>query len=324
MQTSQAIAEILPATGQPPELAEGEGVAAVIVVFNPDRAQLLENLAAVACQAEKLIVVDNGCSDLLHQEICRRYPTLVWRKADGNLGVAAAQNLGIEEARRRGARQVLFLDQDSTVQIGMMAELQRLWSDLQGNGARLGAIGPCYIDPTCGLSAKLERRQVAERRGAMAVKVDGCVEVDFLIASGSLVSLDALAEVGDMDPGLFIDHVDTDWCHRARALGFRLFGATQARMHHSMGERRKRIWLLRWRNVALHRPFRYYYIFRNSVLLYRRPSTPRGWVLQDTIRLAGLFVVCGLCNRPRLETFTAMLHGLADGLRGRSGPLSTR
>lgn len=298
-------------------------MAAIIVVFNPERAQLLENLAAVAGQAENLIVVDNGCSDLLRQDVCRRYPGLVWRKAEGNLGVATAQNFGIEAARRLGAKQVLFLDQDSTVQPGMMAEIQRLWAELERGGARLGAIGPCYMDPACGLSAKLERRRVTGGDTTTAAAVDGCVEVDFLIASGSVVSLDALTEVGGMDSGLFIDHVDTDWCHRARALGFRLFGATRARMYHSLGERRQRIWLLRWRNVALHRPFRYYYIFRNSVLLYRRPSTPRGWVLKDAVRLAGIFVICGLCNRPRLKTFSAMLHGLADGLRGRSGPLST-
>lgn len=324
MQISEAAADFPPEPDGAPSAIPGRRVAAVVVVFRPERAQLLENLDAASQQAERLIVVDNGCSDLLRQEASRRYPGLVWCRADGNLGVAAAQNLGVAEARRRGAEKVLFLDQDSIVQPGMVAEMQRLWSSLAARGVRVGAVGPCYMDPVCGLSAKLERRQVAAKKTTGAEEIDGCVEVDFLIASGSLVSLDALTQVGGMDPGLFIDHVDTDWCHRARAKGFRLFGAQRAKMHHSLGERRQRVWLLRWRNVALHRPFRYYYIFRNSVLLYRRPSTPRGWVVKDTARLAGLFVVCGLCNRPRLQTFAAMLHGLADGLRGRSGPLAPR
>jgi len=68
--------------------------------------------------------------------------------------------------------------------------------------------------------------------------------------------------VGLMDEDLFIDHVDSEWCFRAKAKGFQLFGVGGAAMTHALGERRKEIWFLRRRIVTLHKPFRYYYIFR--------------------------------------------------------------
>jgi rhamnosyltransferase len=37
------------------------------------------------------------------------------------------------------------------------------------------------------------------------------VEASFLIASGCLISLDVIKNVGYMDEGLFIDYVDVEW-----------------------------------------------------------------------------------------------------------------
>ena len=97
-------------------------------------------------------------------------------------------------------------------------------------------------------------------------QADAVVNVDFLLSSGSLLPLSALANIGLMDESLFIDHVDTEWCFRAKAHGFQLFGVCDAVMTHALGERRKEIWFLRQRVVPFHKPFRYYYMFRNSFL----------------------------------------------------------
>jgi len=53
------------------------------------------------------------------------------------------------------------------------------------------------------------------------------LETDMLIASGCLIPADVLRDVGLMDDALFIDHVDTDWCMRARARGYRLLGVCE-------------------------------------------------------------------------------------------------
>ncbi|EQD74077.1 hypothetical protein B1B_02878, partial [mine drainage metagenome] len=45
-----------------------------------------------------------------------------------------------------------------------------------------------------------------------------------------------------MREDFFIDNVDIEWSHRARAAGFSLFGVGAAVMFHSMGDQALRVW----------------------------------------------------------------------------------
>jgi rhamnosyltransferase len=124
-----------------------------------------------------------------------------------------------------------------------------------------------------------------------------------------------------MEEQLFIDHVDTEWFLRARARGFKAFGVCDAVMSHSLGSRTLRVWLGRWRHVPGHSPLRHYYIFRNSILLYRRPYAPGKWICNDVVRLLFMLAYYPLRTPPRLEHLRMMLRGAWDGLRGRAGKL---
>ncbi|MET0479833.1 MAG: hypothetical protein ABWZ69_00600 [Mycetocola sp.] len=70
---------------------------------------------------------------------------------------------------------------------------------------------------------------------------------------------------------------------------------------------------------TVHSPTRLYYIMRNRVLLYRRRETPAVWIAQDIPRLVLKFLKMALFVSPRLTYVRAMLSGLADAARGRSG-----
>ena len=74
------------------------------------------------------------------------------------------------------------------------------------------------------------------------------------------------------------------------------------------------------RQVVTHGPVRLYYIMRNRVLLYRLKQTPRAWIAQDVLRIPFKFVIFAVLVGPRARNTRMMLHGLADGLRGRRGP----
>ena len=74
-------------------------------------------------------------------------------------------------------------------------------------------------------------------RFVQAVRPDGdqAIECEFLIASGSLIPLAAWDAVGGMEEALFIDQVDIEWCQRAIARGYGIFGAEQAVLEHKIG-----------------------------------------------------------------------------------------
>jgi rhamnosyltransferase len=144
-----------------------------------------------------------------------------------------------------------------------------------------------------------------------------------LISSGALFGRDALEALGLMDEALFIDHLDTEWFLRAEAAGWHSFGVCDAVMDHGLGERTVRVWLGRWRYLPVHQPFRYYYVYRNSVLLWRRSYPSRRWKHTDMLRLAKMFVVFSLFTGQRLRNLGMMVRGIRDGLKGRTGSLET-
>lgn len=146
------------------------------------------------------------------------------------------------------------------------------------------------------------------------------VEADFVISSGSLMPVSVLDDIGPMDENLFIDHVDTEWCLRAQSKGYRLFGVPGARMVHTLGDSRKRIWFLRRRNVPHHSPFRYYYILRNSILLQRRKYIPLKWRFAELLRSVRVVIFYGLFPANRLQCLQYMFKGIWHGLKGISGP----
>lgn len=74
-----------------------------------------------------------------------------------------------------------------------------------------------------------------------------------------------------MDESLFIDYVDTEWCLRAIAKGYKVYAATSAKMSHAIGD--KAIKVLAW-HVPVHSAFRRYYRLRNGLLLARMKHIP--------------------------------------------------
>lgn len=147
------------------------------------------------------------------------------------------------------------------------------------------------------------------------------IRADFLISSGSLISLSALNAIGDMDETLFIDHIDTEWCLRAQSKGFQIYGICEAIMLHTLGDKQIRIWWKRWRSISCHQPFRYYYMFRNSALLWQRANIPIAWKNADRLRIFYLLFFFSIFSPNRIANLKMMLKGLAHGLCGISGKL---
>ncbi len=240
-----------------------------------------------------------------------------------NRGLGAAQNIGIRAARVGGYDYVLLFDQDSCPNPGMVAALLHAHQQ-KAQTSSVAAVGPVYAN------RQGETESFFVRFGALKFKRvyksqadgDGCIAADFLISSGSLFSIDVFDKVGLLDETLFIDHVDTEWFLRARALGYHSFGVAAASMRHALGESTHRISLGgRVRNVPQHKPFRYYYIFRNSVLLYKRGGVSVLWKWNDVQRLLQIFVMFAVLRAPRVANLRMMAKGVLHGLIGRSGKL---
>lgn len=289
-------------------------VCAVLVTFRPDVASLRAAIAAVRPQVEATVVVDNASAGI---ERCLAGQDVVLLRQHTNIGLAGAQNIGIDWARRHGHTHVLTLDQDSVAAPGMVQALLSAWREITA-GTRVAAVGPRFRDPGDDGDAPFVRVAFPMSRKLPCDATTRYVECDFLISSGALIPLAVLDDVGPMDEGLFIDNVDLDWSFRARARGYALFGVCAARMQHQIGDVRQPV-LGGRRGVVRHGPQRLYFIMRNRVLLYRRRHTPRVWIAQDIPRVAAKFLIFSVLVGPRMPNVRHMVRGLVDGVANRSG-----
>jgi rhamnosyltransferase len=294
-------------------------VCAVVVTYRPDLAVLAEALAALTPQVGSVVVVDNATPDPAFRDFCAGRSGLRLLALPDNLGLAHGLNAGIEHARSvPGIRHVLLMDQDSIPEPGMAVALHGALERLAARD-RVGAVGPCFRDSRERADAPFVRIRFPWNRKLRCDGGGAEIRCDFLISSGCMIPLAVLAEVGDMDAALFIDNVDLDWCFRAAAAGFALYGVCAARMRHRLGDRRRKVPGFA-RGIVVHPPRRLYYIMRNRVLLYRRRSTPARWIAQDIPRLLFKLLLFSTWVPPRLANLRSMLAGLRAGLAGGGTP----
>jgi rhamnosyltransferase len=308
--------------GPPAMTAEAGGrICALVVTFEPDAELLRRMLAAVAPQVDHLLLVDNASGQFPpdpFSTLARTATTLL--RLPSNLGLAAAQNQGMAWIIEHGFEFALLLDQDSVAEPGMVDALKVGLLELDQPTARVAAVGPVYVDARTGQGRHFVRFSTFNVRRAVCGRDNDRLEVDFLIASGSLLRTQTYGRIGRFEDGLFIDNIDLEWCFRARDRGYRLFGICHARMQHALGDDVIRVWMGRWWYVYRHGPLRQYYMARNRVALYRRPYSPRGWIIQDSLRFLVKLFWFGLVFSPRLKNLQMIWRGTRDGLRNRMGP----
>lgn len=297
----------------------------IVVTYNPGESTLIANLAALLSQAQNIVIIDNDSTHdvaeiikCLDKEYFNRINLI---KLQHNGGLGKAFNIGITVARDLNAAFVLLMDQDSIPESGMLHELRSAHIHLTEQERQVGAAGACYRNHATAKKSQFVR---VTRSGFTRLSCDDTanpIRADFLISSGSLISIKALDQIGGMDEDLFIDHIDTEWCFRAQSKGFEVYGVCSAVMLHSLGDRQIRIWWGRWRTIPFHQPFRYYYMFRNSVLLWRRPYMPVEWKRIDKLRLLYCVIFFTLFSSNRIANLQMMIKGLKDGFNGRMGKL---
>ena len=300
----------------PPKLPSEPTVTAVCVTYAPQLKRLEALLIATKPQVLRVILVDNSeAAD--DQAAVRQMAVSLGAEllqTGFNEGLAAGLNAGIERALAiDSCTYVLLLDEDSLPAPDMVAQLLKAFTD----NASLAAAGPNYVDPRAGRPTTFPRFRRFPPRRALPAQESEIFDVDMLISSGSLISRTALQRIGAMDAGLFIDHVDTDWCLRAKSAGLTLKVVKAAAMEHALGERWVRLGPLR--SLPVHNAERLYYVFRNSLLLYRRHHGTWPWIVSDLRRLAVVLLLGVTASGRPGEALTQAIAGTCDALAGRTG-----
>jgi rhamnosyltransferase len=301
-------------------------VVAVVVSYNPNVSGLVDLLEALLSQVTHAVVVDNASlsdvSSILIRCSSRNVELL---QMPENFGIAAAQNAGIERALKLEADFVLLLDQDSIPSATMVSELifAITCAQSQPNATPVAAVGPVIVD-------RRTRRTYYFRIDRMGIPgkwtppISGTqfpksIEVAVLVASGTLIPIGVIQRIGAMRSNYFINHVDTEWCFRAKAEGYRLLGVPIASLEHQFGDAVKQFWFFGSRQVIYHSPLRNYYDIRNTLLMLHNTAMSWIWKVHFMWRLVrlGYFLVFGGERRLRVRLMTLGLVHALTGLDGR-------
>jgi rhamnosyltransferase len=296
-------------------------IIAITVTYNPDLNEILQQLCAVPHEVCFVLVDNNSsnCGDIEHMihngPLAQKNICLL--KNTENIGLAAAQNQGICQAIQQEATHILFFDQDSIPDLGMVHALVKEEESLLALNIQVGAVGPLTYDPVSQLDCPvtkyrgpfISRYQLSEKE---------VTSTSFIIASGSLIRTKVLKDVGLFDERFFIDYIDIEWCYRAQARGYQVFVTAKAKMSHCIGE--KRVNFL-GRGISQHSGLRRYYLARNSFFVLKMAHFPIGYKLREIvfgiIRAVSFFILSD-DKKMYCRYFFKALH---DGWMGRVGKI---
>jgi len=295
-------------------------VSAIVVTYHPDLVHLSTFIPELCVQFEMVVIVDNGTGNADFKQQMTAINNKVEVVLNGeNLGIGAAQNIGINKSLIKGVTHVVVFDQDSMVSPGFRKSLIEAERALKQNGVAVAALGPRLIDQTTGNIIPFVTFVHGLKRRFTVSRADQIVECFSLLSSGTLMSRECLEIVGLMREDLFLEYVDVEWGARARLHGLKSYGVAAATLYHNLGDQRLKIGPL---IVPLHSPLRHYYTMRNAVAMQKHPAFPLYWKLHDIVRTVRGFILFACVNPPRLKQLKFMLLGLYHGFIGKSGPFS--
>lgn len=275
----------------------------IVVLYFPkeDAVKRINELAKVY----NVVAVDNTPSDSKEYKAIDEYSKyLQYIPLYANFGIAYAQNKGIERAKQSKAQYVLFLDQDSEVQKDFPNAMLFEYKTLKCQIHNLGILGPLIVNKDTMQNYKFDNSQPIKKN---------IYKQESIISSGSIVEVATFDLVGGLEDKLFIDVVDHEFCWRLQYKGYACCMTANVLLIHRVGNNTKKILCF---NYIASAPFRYYYQYRNTLLMLRRSYVPMQYKIRSIIKNTFFLIVLPFVidRKKRLSTYKYIFKGIKYGI----------
>lgn len=283
----------------------------VIVNWNlkSDTIDCIQSLLSAGARIERIIVVDNGSSDGSAEAFRECFgPGLKIIETRQNIGLAAANNLGIENALAAGAEYLLILNNDTWVDANFFVALESglsahpevsIFSPVifyADQPEKIWYLGDRLIPGT--MLTLNSHRGKPLKPGSPEV-----IPVDFVSGCAMLIHRKVFDAIGGFDASFFMYGEELDFCWQARLAGYRLATVTKASMWHKISASARKI-----------SPRAEYLRIRNQIWVYRRYSRNGQLLMLFPFTAAR---VCVLAIKQialgRFELLSPLARGLWDG-----------
>lgn len=289
-------------------------VSVIITAWNQADKTLacLETVTGQTYDDLQILLVDNGSEDDTVAQVSAKFPQVEILSLPRNLGPTGGYNAGFRRALAQGFPLILLLNNDTLLapdclgqlvaeavtasEIGLVMpkiyyadEPERIW-------CVGGRANPWNLEVIYSGNDQLDKGQWEEAQ-----------DIDDAPFCAVLLKETLLQTVGLPDEDFFLYYEDMDFCHRARAAGFRLRLAPSAKLWHVVSAS----------SGGSDSPGERYWMARSSVLYFRKHTRGWRWPIVIFWRTgSALRTSWRLLKKRKLESLSAYWRGLWHGIRG--------
>ena len=217
-------------------------LATITIAYNPDIAELQQNLASYAALSDIFILWDNSEKPLDFSSIRATYPDAVIHQDSINQGLPHAYNWAIKYAEEHNCTHLMTMDQDSCFE---NFAGYRDWAERTKN-------------PGISSVAINQKKPSTEES----------IVINDSAQSGSIFPLAMIDEIGPFRNDFFISMVDAEMCLRAQEHNYRTIQYNKANLIHHIGSERSVCFMGHQTYVSDYNPLRHYYDSRNRILMW--------------------------------------------------------
>lgn len=225
-------------------------IIAIIICYKTTEQDIKKTLSSIYNQVESVIIVNNDSTKYDYS----MYKNVINIILGDNYGIAYAQNIGIKKAIEMDSDYILLSDQDT---IYPENYIESFYPYIEQNKASMYC--PVFFDTISKSYAPVVLKKLIP-----IYNICEPTYVEQAIASGSIINLNCLNNVGLMNEALFIDYVDHEFCWRLISKGYKILTIPSIVITHSLGKCQKTILN---KKITIWSDIRYYYLIRNSIYL---------------------------------------------------------
>lgn len=286
----------------------------IIVCFKTDLKKFTDIISGHKCTFHHVILVNNS-PDVSLDSFKSSQASII--NNPSNIGLSAALNVGIKEAKRLGFNMVALFDQDTKLPANFTQQMLHYINQYPGD-KKVAVFSPIYHNHVINETTRHINLKLFRLIRGPVLDTEDYAHPHYVITSGSIIPIKVLDEVGLMREEFFIDFVDIEWCLRARQYGYEIVAINKVMIDHHLGDYAVHFM---GHHYPIHSSLRMYYYFRNAMYLYRLKEIDWNWRLIDAARnlFRFLFYMLFVNNRPTYFKF--IIKGYYHGLIKKMGKL---
>lgn len=293
-------------------------IGVVIITYNPEIELFFKVIESLINQFEKICIVDNGSKNLKDIKEITNNEKIELIPIYSNEGIAKATNIGLHYFQQQKFDFVITSDQDSVYPEKYYQAIEYNYNYFKDDLKDIAAFCPIFYDENIKKEGQIVKKtKFYMKKTYLSNDFEDVFET---IASGLVINLQNLDEIGYMDEALFIDWVDFEWCWRAFCKQKRIICCKNMMISHRLGEGSKKIGT---KNISIHSYIRNYYITRNAFYLATHTKfLTRSAKIIIFLKSFQYIIVFPLISKNFLKNIIYTNKGLIDGLKGKLGKIN--